>query len=315
MNKIKASYRAVGVFSVLIASFIWGTLPIVLGYSDGASHVKVFYRVFFAFLAVTVGMILTGRLSRIRAQSKKRVIAYFGQGAILALNWILFLGAFEHAQVATVELLAYTGPVIVTILAPLVLKDRFKPIVFVPLILSLVGVVIIMLPHGISFQSKELLGAAMAAASALTYAALTLRNKKILKGVDTLTFIWFEYLAASLVLLPFAIYSYTQGDGPTGLSSYIWLAIIGVVHTAITGVFFFRGLRRLRADQASILTYMEPVSAVVLATIFLNQGLQLETIIGGLLIIIGGVIVARIDYDAGLEVLPVEVAGTPPDDN
>lgn len=315
MEQNKKSYRLVGVFSVLLASLIWGTLPLVLANSNGASHVKVFYRVFFAFCAVSVGMIISGRVSRIRAQSFKRIVAYSGQGAILALNWILFLGAFEHAQVSTVELLAYTGPVIVTLLAPFVLKDRFKPIVLAPLLLSVVGVFIIMLPHGLSFQSSEALGASMAALSALTYAILTLRNKKILHGVDTLTFIWFEYLAASVVLLPFAIYSYSIGDGPTGLSSYFWLVIIGVVHTALTGAFFFRGLRRLRADQTAILTYMEPVSAVVLAALFMGQALNLETIIGGLLILIGGVIVARIDHDAGIEVLPVEVVGTPTDED
>lgn len=314
MRQIKISDQASGVISVLMASLIWGTLPLVINFVDGASIIKVFYRVFFAFLTISITMIASGRWRRIRAQSRRRILAYSFQGALLALNWVLFLGAFEHGSVATVELIAYTGPVFVTLLAPFVLKDSFSPLVLIPLGLSLAGVIIIMIPHGLSFDSGELTGAIMAGCSALTYAALTLRNKKILSGVDTLTFIWFEYLAASVVLLPLAIYLYIQGEGPTGMSSYLWLVIVGAFHTGVTGILFFRGLRRLRADQTAILTYMEPVSAVVLASLFLGEKLSLPTILGGLLIVIGGVIVARIDYDAGLEVLPMEVAGTPTDE-
>ncbi len=54
---------------------------------------------------------------------------------------------------------------------------------------------------------------------------------------------------------------------------------------------------------------MEPASAVILAALFLHEPLTLRALLGGILIIIGGTIVARIDASKGVEVPPVEAGG------
>lgn len=292
----------------MLAAFIWGTLPLVLKFINGASHVTVFYRVFFAFLSVSVLFLIRGRTAELKAPDRRTVITMVQQGVLLGINWMLFIGAFEHAKVATVELLGYAGPLIVTVLAPFVLKEKLKRIIMVPLFLSFAGLLVILIPHGVNVNQGELLGASMASLSAFTYAALTLRNKKVLPSVKTSVFIWYEYLAASLFLLPFALYSSAVGNGPTGFTSFFWLVIIGVVHTGLTGLLFFSGLRRLRADQSAILTYMEPVSAILLAALVLSEPLTLPTVLGGSMVVIGGVFVARMDAQADIEVLPVSVA-------
>lgn len=308
MNRLSKNRHLVGVLAILLSALIWGTLPIVLRYINGATHVTVFYRVFFAFLSISVIFLTGGRTAQLKAPDRRTVIIMAQQGALLGINWMLFLGAFRYAQVATVELLGYAGPLIVTLLAPFVLKEKLRNIIFVPLLLSFAGLLIILIPHGVEVNRAELLGAGMATLSAFTYATLTLRNKKVLPSVKTSVFIWYQYLAASLLLLPFALYSTAIGDGPTGITSFFWLMIIGVVHTGFTGLLFFAGLRRLRADQSAILTYMEPVSAIILAAIILNEPLTLPTIIGGTMVVVGGVFVARMDAQADIEVLPVSVA-------
>lgn len=301
--------RVLGISAILGASFIWGTIPLVLRLVDGSSSIKVFWRVFFAFAAITLWLLVSGRIKLVFHAGKKALAAGLIQGVILGINWALFLGAFERANVATVELLGYMGPVFVTILAPFFLADKFDKRIIVPLIMAFAGMTIILNPRAITVGSHEFIGASMAGASAITYAMLTIIGKKLITHIEMDVLLWFEELGAALVLLPLALIAYRSGNGPSAPEQYAWLALMGTVHTALAGWLFFVGLKRLPADQSAIFTYMEPASAVILAALFLHEPLTLRALLGGILIIIGGTIVARIDASKGVEVPPVEAGG------
>jgi drug/metabolite transporter (DMT)-like permease len=293
----------------VLSSLVWGTIPLILRYVDGSPFIKVFFRVFISFIVVSVWLLVSGRWRIIRKLDGFTIRWILAQGGLLGLNWVLFFGAFDRVSVATVELLGYMGPVFVALMAPLFLKDRFDRRIVVPLLFSIAGMIIVLIPHGFGFSSdlSAQIGAAMALGSALTYATLIVMAKRIsaVASADLIT--TFESLGASLLLRPFVIWSYSQGNGPTGgMTPYLWLFVLGSIHTGLTGVLFFFGLKQLRADQAAILTYIEPVSAIMFATMFLGEALTWLTIIGGVLVIVGGAIVARLDAREGIETPPLE---------
>jgi drug/metabolite transporter (DMT)-like permease len=304
--------RLLGLARVATAGLIWGSIPLLLRASDGtASVVKVFYRVFFAGLVIGAWMLLSGRITELRSVTRKKLLQVVIQGLILTLNWFLFLTALDMTAIATAELLGYTGPVFVAALAPLVTGERFDRRIVAPLALALVGIVIILAPHGLSVSSdRELIGAGLAFLSAMTYATLLLRSKKILRGISSGSLMLIEYSVASLVLLPFVVAAYLRGEGPPTSFAYGALVMLGVVHTAMAGFIFLSGLRRVRTDHAAILTYVEPVSAVVFASMFLSEPLTWTTIVGGTLVIGGGLFVARLEAREGLETVPIEAVGT-----
>jgi drug/metabolite transporter (DMT)-like permease len=218
------------------------------------------------------------------------------QGAILTVNWVLFLTALDLTNVATAELLGYMGPVFVAALAPFVTKERFDVRILAPMALALGGIAVILAPQGLGVSGgPQLLGAVLAFCSALTYSVLLLRSKKILHGVTGRALMIVEYGTASILLLPFVVWMYSRGEGPTSLGSYGALATLGVVHTAFAGMLFLAGLRRVRTDHAAILTYAEPASAVVFAAVFLGQALTGWTVVGGLMVVAGGAVVALLE--------------------
>jgi drug/metabolite transporter (DMT)-like permease len=73
------------------------------------------------------------------------------------------------------------------------------------------------------------------------------------------------------------------------------------VHTALAGLLFLGGLRRVRTDHAAVITYAEPVSAVLFASVFLGEGLTAFTVVGGLMVVAGGVLVAQLEPTFGPE--------------
>lgn len=294
--------RLSGLIRVALTGIVWGTIPLVLRAADGDPWVKVFYRVLFATVVIGIWMLLTGRWRELLTLGAKKWGQVIGQGLLLMVNWLLFLTALDMTEVATAELLGYTGPVFVAVLTPLVTGDRFDRRIVLPLTLALGGIVVILAQHGLALGGgRQALGAALAAASALTYAALLLRSKKIIRGISSGALMVGEYGVATLVLLPIVIWSYAHGGGPTSAGSYAALVTLGVVHTALTGFVFLSGLRRIRADHAGVLMYAEPVSAVIFAAMFLGEPLTIATVIGGAMVVLGGVLVARIEPASGIE--------------
>ncbi len=303
--------RLTGLTRIAIAGLIWGSIPLVMRSADGASVVKVFFRVFFAWIVIASYLTATGGWRELTTLGRTKLLQVMGQGLILTLNWFLFLTAIDLTTVATAELLAYTGPVFVASLAPYVTNEPFDRRVIAPLALALTGIVVILAPHGLSLSNgREVLGAGLAFASALTYATLLLRSKKILRGISSAALMVTEYGVASLVLLPFVVAAYLHGDGPGTPLAYVSLISLGVVHTAFAGFIFLGGLRRVRTDHAAILTYVEPVSAVLFAALFLAEPLTWSTVLGGALVVGGGVAVARLETPDRIETVPLEAAGT-----
>jgi len=300
-----------GLVRVVFAGVIWGTIPLVLRAADGASVVKVFYRVLFAGVAIFVWMAATRTLHRVTGLPPRKLLQVAAQGVLLTLNWVLFLSALDRTSVATAELLGYTGPVFVAVFAPFVTGERFDRRIIVPLALSLGGIVVILAPHGLSVTGgpSELLGAGLAFCSALTYATLLLRSKRILAGISGMSLMLVEYTVASVILLPFVVWLYARGQGPSSATAYGALLVLGLVQTAFAGVFFLSGLRRIRTDHAAILTYAEPVAAVLFAALFLAEPLTLWTLAGGAMVVTGGLVVARLAPVAASESAPLEMAG------
>lgn len=303
--------RLHGLARIALAGLIWGSIPLVLRAADGASAVKVFFRVFCAWLVIAGWLAANGGWREVASLSRAKLLQVVGQGLILTLNWFLFLTAIDMTTVATAELLGYTGPVFVAALAPYVTGERFDRRVIAPLTLALLGIVVILAPHGLEVDSRrELIGALLAFASALTYATLLLRSKKILRGITSGALMFVEYGVASIVLAPLVVAAYLRGDVPSSPGAYAALVALGVVHTAFAGFVFLGGLRRVRTDHAAILTYVEPVSAVLFAAAFLSEALTWTTVLGGLLVVGGGVIVARMETRDGIETVPIEAAGS-----
>lgn len=303
--------RLIGLARIAAAGLIWGSIPLIMRSADGASVIKVFFRVFCAWLVIAAYLAATAGWRELRELPRAKLLQVVGQGLILTLNWFLFLTAIDLTTVATAELLAYTGPVFVAALAPYVTREPFDSRVMAPLALALVGIIVILAPHGLSLGSgQELLGAGLAFASALTYATLLLRSKKILRGISSGALMVIEYGVASAVLSPFVVAAYLRGDAPSSATAYASLISLGVVHTALAGFIFLGGLRRVRTDHAAILTYVEPVSAVLFAALFLSEPLAWTTVVGGALVVGGGVTVARMEAREGVETVPLEAAGT-----
>ncbi|MDR1775173.1 MAG: EamA family transporter [Actinomycetes bacterium] len=300
--------RVIGIVAILFAGVIWGTIPVIKQHIHASPQIVVFGRVLCGLLAMSVWLGARGKLPRVVRLSRTDTIQLLIQGGILGINWLLFLAAFDHASVATAELLAYFGPPLVAVMAPFMIGERFDRQIILPLLLSVAGLVIVVAPHGLGGGGgTELWGALLAFASSITYAILMVRGKKFSHTIDRDLIVWYECLGATVIMIPIAIWSYAHGGAAaTGVTDWGWMLVLGAVHTAAASLLMYVGLERLRADQSSVFTYAEPVSGIIFAWLLMGQHLTWTGAAGGALIVIGGTLVARNDASHGIELGSLE---------
>lgn len=292
--------ESAGLVRIALAAVSWGTIPLLVRAVDASPLVIVFWRVVFEGLTIGLLLAVRGRLGELKHLSRRSLLVLAGQGLMLALNWVLFFSALALTDVAVAELLAYTGPVLVAVFAPVVLGDRFDRRILVPLGLALAGTSLILAPGAMDLEPRALLGAGAAAASAITYAFLVLNSKRLIAGFATDVYMFVETVAASAALLPAALLL----PGPSGVREWAAVATLGAVHSALTGLLFLSGLRLVRADRAATLTYLEPASAVLFAALVLGEKVTALTLAGGAAIVTAGALVARLAPVPSSEELP-----------
>jgi drug/metabolite transporter (DMT)-like permease len=234
-------------------------------------------RVLFASLAL--GLVL--RLGRPRAEfipGRDRPLLILC-GFILAAHWTMF---FESVQVSSVAvgLLSYsTFPVFTAFLEPAVLKEKWDPWSLLLALLTTAGIYLIVPAAGPA--GPVLKGVMWGLGAGLSFALLTVLNRRLAGRHSSLTVAFDQDLFAALCLLPFAlVLPFRLGLRDLGL-----LALLGVFGTAAAHTLFINGMKRVPARTASIISSLEPVYGIVLALVFLKEVPSLRTIAGGGLIL------------------------------
>ena len=123
-------------------------------------------------------------------------------------------------------------------------------------------------------------GEVLALFAALTYAGITLGAKHVVSDVGGVRLAFIEFLVAAVALTPFAV----AADWGPARADWWWLVFLGVVMTGVLGAAFFALLNRLPAATFSVLTYLEPVSAVLVAWAFLDEVPTFTMVVGGAMV-------------------------------
>lgn len=279
--------RVVGYGSVISAMLIWGSVGIFGRFAEQEAPVIVFYRVLTAWVFLLVMLVLQKKLRVAWRSIRHQVPIIIISGVVLALNWIFFFQAVTLTTVANAVLAYYMAPVIVTILTPFLLKEKLERQTVIAVAIALLGT-ILMNPIG-SLQSRDFWGIASGLVAAVFYALVTITGKKVQK-VDPVTLVFWQTFVAVIILFPYLLWT---GMHKPGLSSLAVMGTIGIVHTALALTLYFAGLNKVKVQHVGVLGYLDPVSAILFAYMFLAEVPGWQTLIGGTLILLANLLILR----------------------
>ena len=108
---------------------------------------------------------------------------------------------------------------------------------------------------------------------------------KFIKKVEGIHRTFLQFLSAIIILIPYVVF--TGGITLGSLSSVGWinLLIVGLVHTGVTYCMYFSSLKELPGQKAAILSYIDPLVAVLISVTVLGETMTLGQLIGGILIL------------------------------
>lgn len=268
----------------ITAMLIFGTIGIFVRNIDLSSKETALSRGIIGSLFLIVVLICSKE--KISFQGiKKNILILFLSGIGIGLNWIFLFQAYKYTTVSTATLSYYSAPVIVTILSPIILKERLSLIKFLCVIGAMTGMIFI---AGNSESSgavyNHTLGIIYGVSAAVFYASVIIMNKFI-KGLGGLETTVTQLILASIVLVPYVIMTGGFDFSRMTKISYISLIILGVVHTGFAYFLYFSSLKELKGQTIAVLSYIDPISAVIISSLFLGEKMTFLQIVGGILIL------------------------------
>ncbi len=261
---------------------IFGTLgPFVRNISVSSGELAL-YRAIMA--SVLIGGVLAVTKQKIPfGKIKKEVPLLLASGIAMGINWILLFEAYKYTTISAATLSYYFAPVIVIIVCPILFKEKLTSKQIICFVMSTIGLVMI---TGIGDMGggSDLIGILFGLGAACFYATVILLNKFI-KNVEGIHRTFLQFIAAVVVLVPYVAFSGGVTLGSMNTTGWICLLVVGLVHTGFTYCLYFSSLKELPGQKAAILSYIDPLVAVVISVTVLGEAMTLWQIIGGCLIL------------------------------
>lgn len=215
----------------------------------------------------------------------KKAAALALVGGLIGINWLLLFEAYNYTTVATATLCYYMQPTIVVLLSPLVFREKLTAKKVICVLLSLVGMVFVSgAAEGGIPSLSELRGVLCGLGAAALYAAVVIANKK-LSGIDTYQKTTIQLFAAAVIMVPYLLAAEDLSAVRFDLRSVIMLLIVGLVHTGITYALYFASMEHLRSQSIALISYLDPIAALLLSALLLHETLTVWGIVGAVLIL------------------------------
>lgn len=281
----RANDRRLGAGLVTAAAALWGLWPVFVRLGPGGARTA----------AIGLGVAGLASLPLALRQSARRATRPRGAWLALALlgitdagNALCYFRALAEGAVAPAVLSHYLAPVFVALAAPALLgepRTRRTPLALALAVAGTAALVLLGRGHGIIGGDARLARAlALGSASAVFYAANVLLSKRLGRHFSDGEMMSYHSLVSGALLLPLV-------GVPSAAILYLWPTVGGLVSALGAGLLYYGGLRRLPAEQAGVLTYLEPVAAMLVGWLALGEPPSWAALVGGALILVGGMLV------------------------
>lgn len=273
---------------LIISYVIFGTIGLFVRGIPLPSSVIAAFRGIVGAVLIFLFMLLTRRKVSL-AEIKSNGGLLFFSGLAMGFNWIFLFEAYRYTSIATATLCYYMAPVFVVAAAPLFLRERLTLRGVICIIAALFGMFLI---SGASLGSRsDIYGVLLGLAAALLYATVIICNKKM-KPIAAETRALTQLFVAGTTVLPYTLLTASLEEASFTAKGAILLVVVGVVHTGAAYVMSLGSMARVDAGTVAVLSYIDPIVAILLEAAFINKQLPSLTVVLGAVLILGATAVS-----------------------
>ncbi|MEH7072913.1 DMT family transporter [Neobacillus drentensis] len=274
-----------GKWCLILTMLIFGSIGVFVKKIDLSSSEIAFLRGVIGSVFLLIASFLVKHKPSLQALKANAVLLLLS-GAAIGLNWIFLFESFRYTTISNATISYYFAPIFVMILAPWVLKEKLTSTKVICIVMAMIGLYLIVNPGsgGTSGSMNHTLGIFYGLLAAALYASVILMNKFI-KGLSGFETTLVQLMAAALVLLPYLLWKGQLNFTELNSTAILFILILGIVHTGLAYFLYFTSIQKLKGQTIAVLSYIDPISAVIIAAIFLGEGMTVIQMIGGVLVL------------------------------
>tara|TARA_B100001750_G_scaffold75569_1_gene60105 strand:- start:2286 stop:3140 length:855 start_codon:yes stop_codon:yes gene_type:complete len=261
------------------------TAAVIIRLIEAPATAIAFYRLAIAsifILPLSSFLRNTNGLNQIRLQDTLMCLA---ASVAISIHFVAWIASLEYTSVASSVILVTTSPLIVAFLSKLFFREHLHKNVYVGIALGLIGAVV--LTGGDSrLEGRELWGDLLAFIGALSFAFYLILGKRVRTRLNNLDYTSFVFLSASVMLFVISVIA-NQPLWNFDSKSIIFIVTLAIIPQLIGHSSITWALGSVRATLVSVAIMAEPVGAILLAWLILNEHPSLANLIGGLIILSG----------------------------
>lgn len=213
----------------------------------------------------------------------------------VAINQLLFIKGLSLTYSIHASLLVLITPILITIFAAFMLREKAAASRIAGLLLGLSGALVLILNRQNSGSgSNVLLGDVFIITNAISYTFYFILVKPLMSRYNAVHVIRWIFTFGVVMVLPFGWHEFAAVNWPSfSFTEYACLALVVVFGTFFTYLFNVYGIKILGASVAGNYIYTQPFFAATIAMIFLREPLDMYKIFAAILIFTGVYLTSR----------------------
>ena len=283
-SRLKAALYA------LLCVALWALIPVVakLGQSSLDNHQFLFWSSLVSFAVIASLVVANNRVVEIKRYSVKEWLWFSFLGLLGTYIYYLFLYlGYARATGLEVLVIQYTWPILIVIFSLFLLNERLN-IAKVLGIMSGFSGVLLVLTKG-EFNQVNIdnpLVISYVAAGAACFALFSVLSKKVKR--DPLGVVAVYFLVATIASLISMLY-FSEFALPSS-NEIAAVLLNGILVNGLSYVLWIQALRLTEASYLAPLTFITPALSVIYLVILFDEPLVMASLVGLVLVIIGGLI-------------------------
>ena len=269
---------------IAVSMAIFGTIGLfVRGIPLPSSEIAL-YRAVLAILAIGSYLFVTKQKIQL-AGMRKELILLVISGIAMGFNWILLFEAYKYTTVSVATLSYYAAPIMIKLVSTILFREEMTKRKLLCFVMSTLGIFLItMSGGGMSGRGTDHIGIMFGLGAAVLYATVVLLNKFI-KNVGGIQRTFLQFVAAAVTLFPYVMLTGGMHLGDLSGSGPALLLVIGFVHTGIAYCMYFSSLQHVSGQEVAVLSYIDPLVAVILSVSVLHEPMSALQVVGGAMIL------------------------------
>lgn len=225
-------------------------------------------------------------------RERKTMLMTLLSGVLLGFNWMLLFEAYRYTSVAIATLSYYMAPVFVILALPSITRTRLTPRQWLCAVTAVCGMVLLSDVLTDTAGVGKLKGVLLGLGAACLYAAIILISR-FFPAKDAFAGTVIRVGTAGIVLIPYVLTAEPVSFEGMSLMTLLLLAVICVIHTGLAYLLYFGAVGSLSPLTTALMSYIDPVTAVLLSALILKEALGPVTVIGAVLLL-GAVIILEL---------------------